>query len=68
MMFAKLKIISEKLEVKQQIKTKISLELSSMLTNEFSNFQIELFDSKGNERIQIRQNNIDLKFLNHANK
>ncbi len=64
----KLKIISEKLEVKQQIKTKISLELSSMLTNEFSNFQIELFDSKGNERIQIRQNNIDLKFLNHANK
>lgn len=64
----KLKIISEKLEVKQQIKTKISLELSSMLTNEFSNFQIELFDSKGNERIQIRQNNIDLKFLNYANK
>ena len=63
-----LNVIQEKLESKQQIKTKISLELSSILANEFTNFQIELFDSKGNERIQIRQNNIDLKFLNHANK
>lgn len=63
-----LNVIREKLESKQQIKTKISLELSSILAKEFTNFQIELFDSKGNERIQIRQNNIDLKFLNHANK
>lgn len=63
-----LNIIQEKLESRQQIKTKISLELSSILANEFTNFQIELFDAKGNERIQIRQNNIDLKFLNHANK
>ncbi len=39
-----------------------------MLSNEFNNFEIELFDSKGNEKIQIKQNNIDLRFLNHANK
>ncbi|MDE5651826.1 MAG: hypothetical protein K2H80_02065, partial [Ureaplasma sp.] len=63
-----LSTLSNELESKRQIKTKISKELDQMLSNEFSNFEIELFDSKGNEKIQIKQNNIDLKFLNHANK
>lgn len=49
-------------------KISISQNIEKMIKDNFKTFDISLFDEKGKEKISISQNNIDLEYLNHANK
>ncbi len=63
-----IKEIENELNKKKREKNKFSESVDEILNENFSSFDIELFDEKGSEKISITQNGIDLKYLNHANR
>ncbi len=55
-------------ELKNQY-NEISMKIENIIKHKFNGlFEVSFFDEKGNDKLLIKQNNIDLKYLNHANK